>query len=231
MRTLINLIKLDIRLLVKYNLLAVSIFLAVIYIIIFKIFDIGGYYPLVTVIIFSDPAMIGFIFIGVLVLYEKSQHTLQAFSVCPVKQEHYIWSKAIALTILALPICFGIVFSAHGFSFNYFAFTISVVLSSILFALLGFVGVAHVQTFNQYIIVIPLFFAPAIIPLFDLFGLWNHPLLYLIPTHASLLLLKASFVEINLLDWIYSITYLSVWLIGARYFAIKAYKKAVLQGQ
>ncbi len=61
--------------------------------------------------------MLGFIFIGVMVLYEKGQHTLQALSVCPIKFENYIWSKVISLTILALPICFGIVFSAHGFTF------------------------------------------------------------------------------------------------------------------
>jgi len=230
MSTFLNLVKLDLKLLIKYNLLSVSIFLAAIYISIFKIFDIGSYHPLISAIVFSDPAMIGFIFIGVMVLYEKGQHTLQALSVCPIRFENYIWSKAVALTLLASPVCFGIVFSAHGFNFNYFAFTIAVLLSSLLFALLGFIGVARVQSFNQYIIVIPLFFAPAIIPMIDLFNLWFHPLLYLIPTHASLLLFSASFEDISLTEWIYSISYLMFWLIGARYFAIKAYKKYLLTG-
>ena len=228
MRPLIDLLKLDLKLLVKYNLLAVSIFLAAVYISIFKIFDVGDYHPLISAIVFSDPAMIGFIFIGVMVLYEKGQHTLQALSVCPIKFENYIWSKAIALTLLALPVCFGIVFSAFGFSFNYFAFIIAVLFSSVLFALLGFIGVARVQTFNQYIIIIPLFFIPAIIPLLDLFNLWFHPFFYLIPTQASLLLFKASFEPISLSEWIYSLCYLTSWLFGARYFALKSYKKYLL---
>ena len=230
MKTLINLLKLDLKLLIKYNLFTVSLFLAGIYILIFILFDINGYYPLINAIVFSDPAMIGFIFIGVMVLYEKGQHTLQALSVCPVKPWQYILSKATALTILALPVCFGIVFSAHGFNFNYFAFTSAVILNSILFALLGFIGVSHVQTFNQYIIIIPLFFAPAIVPMLDLFNLWFHPLFYLIPTHAGLLLFKATFEGISLFEWIYSVSYLTVWVIGAYYFAVKAYKKHLLAG-
>ena len=228
MNSLISLIKLDLKLLIKYNLLAVSLFLAAVYIILFKIFDAGDYYPLIGAIVFSDPTMLGFIFMGVMVLYEKGQHTLQALSVCPVKFENYVWSKAIALTILALPACFGIVFSAYGFNFNYFAFIAAVLFSSVLFALLGFIGVARVQTFNQYIIVIPLFFAPAIIPLLELFNLWSHPLIYLIPTQASLLLFKATFEPISLFEWIYSFIYLTIWMFGARYFAIKSHKKHLL---
>ncbi len=228
MSALFNMIKLDLKLLVKYNLLAVALLLACVYIALFKIFELGDYHPLISAIVFSDPAMLGFIFIGVMVLYEKGEHTLQALSVCPVNFENYIWSKAIALTILALPVCFGIVFSSYGFYFNYFAFILAVLFSSILFALLGFIGVTKVQTFNQYIIIIPLFFAPAIVPLLDLFNLWFHPVFYLIPTHASILLLKASFKPISLFDWVYSISYLIIWLVGARYFAIKSYKKNLL---
>jgi len=228
MKTFVNLLKLDIKLLTKHNLLAVSLFLAAFYIVLFKIFNINNYYPLISATIFSDPSMLGFIFIGVMVLYEKGQHTLQAISVCPIKFEYYIWSKAIAMTIMALPICFGIIFSAHGFNFNYAAFILGVILTSLLFSLLGFIGVAHVQTFNQYIIIIPMFFMPAIIPLFDSFNLWFHPLFYLIPSQASLLLFRATFEKLSPGEWIYSIVYLIAWLAGARYFAIKAYKKHLL---
>lgn len=227
MKTFLNLIKLDLKLLIKYNLLTVSIFVSSIYIAIFKIFNLGDYSPLVSALVFSDPAMIGFIFIGVMILYEKSQNTLQALSVCPINFENYIWSKALSLTILALPICFSIVFSSKGFDINYFALIPAITFSSLLFALLGFIGVTKVNTFNQYIIVIPLFFAPAIIPMFNLFDVWYHPFFYLIPTHASLLLFKATFEEISLFDWIYSITYLIVWIIIARYFALKAYRKNI----
>lgn len=228
MHTLSNLIKLDFKLLIKYNLLTVSIFVSSIYIAIFKIFELGHYSPLVSALVFSDPAMIGFIFIGVMVLYEKSQNTLQALSVCPINFENYIWSKALSLTILALPICFGIVFSSKGFDINYFAFITATTFSSLLFALLGFIGVTKVKTFNQYIIVIPLFFAPAIVPMLDLFNIWTHPFFYIIPTHASLLLFKATFEDISYFDWVYSIIYLMIWIIAARYFAIKSYKKSII---
>jgi len=228
MNNLISLIKLDLKLLVKYNLLIISIILSVIYIIIFKIFQINEYYPLVAFIIFSDPAMMGFIFVGVMVLFEKGQHTIHALSVCPLKMEHYLWSKAISLTVMALPICFSIVFSAYGLELNYFAFMLAVILSSILFVLLGFIGVARVHSFNQFIIIIPLFFIPAIIPVLDLFNLWFHPFFYIIPSHACLLLFKASFTEISYFEWIYSLAYITAWLIGSRYFAIKSYRKYLL---
>ncbi|MDF1548499.1 MAG: hypothetical protein P1P88_11800, partial [Bacteroidales bacterium] len=71
MKSFFNLLKLDLKLLVKYNLLTVSLFLALVYIVIFILFDVKGYYPIINAIVFSDPAMLGFIFIGVMVLYEK----------------------------------------------------------------------------------------------------------------------------------------------------------------
>ena len=62
----------DLRLQVKYQILTVAVIVTALYISIFKLLVRGEFDELLVLLIFTDPAMLGFIFIGALVLFEKS---------------------------------------------------------------------------------------------------------------------------------------------------------------
>ena len=214
MKTLFKLIYWDLKLQVRNGILTVAVFIAVFYTAFFLLLGLRGKDDILVALIFSDPTFLGFIFTGVLVLFEKSANTLQALVVTPVKIWQYLFSKAISLTIITSIICFAMVFASHGFLFNYFWFIVAALLSSVLFIFLGFIGVAKVKTFNQYIIVIPLFIAPLSLPYLYFFGVSKSWLFYILPTQGALILFRGAFEKIALGDAVYSVAYLmlSIWV-------------------
>jgi fluoroquinolone transport system permease protein len=220
----ISLIKLDSTLIIRNRILAVAALITALYAGILQVLPEQNFTIVMTTLIFTDPVMLGFMFIGVMVLFERGGNTLQAMSVTPVRPAEYLWSKAITLTILALAASLVMAVAGVGFNFNIFYLAPAVVLSSLLFIFIGFAGVARVTTFNQYFIVIPLFMVPGFLPFLNYFGITDTLIWYLFPTQASLILFSAAFENpgsTSTSQIIYALVYLpiSIWLayLWARY--------------
>lgn len=224
MKTFINLLKWDLLLLAKYGILPVAMGIGALYIGLIYLLNVPT--DIVILIIFSDPSMMGFIFIGVMVLFEKQSGTTSALVVTPLQPWQYLLSKSITLTIPAIIISNVIAFASET-SVNYFLLLTTVSLTSILFLLLGFVGAQRVRTFNQYILIIPMFLAPLCIPIVDFFGLWESPLMWIIPTHSSLVLLKGVFYEFRLWEILLSLSILLIYIYFAWVWALKEYSKSM----
>ncbi|MCG6189679.1 fluoroquinolone export ABC transporter permease subunit [Maribellus maritimus] len=231
MKTLFKMVIWDLKIQARNQIITVALIIAAVYTAIFFLLGLRGNDKILIALIFSDPTFMGFIFTGVLVLFEKSSNTLQALVVTPVKSWQYFYSKAISLTIISLIVCFAMIFASHGFRFNYFYFLSATFLSSLLFIFLGFIGVAKIKTFNQYIIVIPLFIAPFSLPYLNFFGLTNSPWLYLFPTQASFFLFEGSFCKITSFEIIYSFGYIILAIGVTHYFANRLFKKYIIRGE
>ena len=232
MNALVKLIGWDFKLLIKYNIVTIAIVIAILYILLLRSLPFTNLDYLSILLVISDPAMFGVLFIGVLVLYEKDNNTLNALIVTPLKPSHYLLSKAISLTVVAVPIALGIGLFGHGVDIGYFSFLVSVTLSSFIFVFLGFVVVSRSKSFNQFVIKFAVFTIPVSLPFLDLFGLIHSDLFYLIPLQATILLLKQSF-NYNVESWkyIYAISYLLVWTYFSYYVAIRAYNLNLLNGR
>lgn len=217
----LHLLKWDVKFFLQYQIIMVAAVIAVLYSLILQLLPANSDVFLI-LIIFSDPTFLGFLFIGVIILYEKSANTIQALSVTPVGLTTYILSKAVVLTLIAMLTAVIISISGKGLHFNVFFLMLAVVLSSLLFVFLGMVGVSRVKTFNQYILIIPVFFAPAVIPLLELLDFFTSPLFYIVPTKASLLLFEASYRDIALAELMYAISYLVVWIFFSYRWAYKS---------
>ncbi len=229
MRTFMNLLVWDFKLLAKYNIVTVAIVITVLYIAILKLLPFDELTDLVIILIFTDPTAMGFIFIGVIVLFEKSANTLEAIVVTPIKSWQYLFSKSVALTLIALLCSFFMAFAGHGFQFNYFYFTLAVVLSSILFTLIGFIGVSKVKTFNEYIIKIPIFLSPIALPFFNFFEVTDSYFFYIIPPQASLILFNASFKHEEPGQIIYAILFLLISIFITYIITKKQYEKHIVR--
>ncbi len=199
----------------RYNIVTVTVIITILYALIIKLIPGANNTTVLVPLIFSDPTMLGFIFIGAIILFEKDANTLQALAVTPVNVWQYLWSKAIALTIIAMVCSFGIAIAGHGLQVNFFWLIVSTMLSSFLFIFIGITGVSKVKSFNHYIIIIPLFLLPTILPLLDFFGIYESWIFYLIPTQGSLLLFRAVFEGASLFDIVYSICVLGISIIIA----------------
>ncbi|MFO7658767.1 MAG: ABC transporter permease [Bacteroidales bacterium] len=218
----------DLRFTIRYNILTVAIVITVLYTLIIKLIPGADMPEVVASLIFSDPVMLGFIFIGAMVLFEKDANTLQALAITPVKPWQYLWSKAISLTLIALFCSFGIAIIAQGTDVNFLWLFFTVTLTSLLFIFIGFIGVTRVKTFNQYIILIPMFMLPTVLPLADFYSLYHTPFFYLIPTQGSLLLFKAAFKTATCFEILYSLTILMLSVAVAYILAEKHFIKFIV---
>lgn len=221
---LLKALKWDFYLQKKYNILLIALIISILYSVCWRI--IGGDLPnkVLIVLIFSDPAMLGFLFIGVLLLKDKGNNTLQVFNVSPLSTQQYILSKTISLTIIAIICTLIISIVAFGIGVNFFFFVLGVILSSSLFIFIGFIAVSMVKSFNEYVFVLPFFMLPLCVPFLNYFGVTNSKLLYLIPTQASLILLDTILHEnVNFLSVIYALVCLLIWNILAYKIAKKFY--------
>ena len=123
MKHFFHLVKFDFLLINKNQITVISLIVTAIYVGVFKGLSVlGNIEKLLVLIIFNDPALLGFLFVGVMVLFEKNENTLQALSVTPINISSYILSKSFSLTVVSLFCCYLMVISGYGLYFNFINF-------------------------------------------------------------------------------------------------------------
>lgn len=125
----------------------------------------GQYFPnwLPALIIYTDPAVVGFFFIGGLALLEKSENTRTALSVTPISAANYFWGKTLPLTGLALVATLVISFFLPAET-NHFMLAISVVLMSAQFLGIGLFAAFRFKSVTSYLIGAAGYLVPIILP-------------------------------------------------------------------
>lgn len=217
-------IRWEFLLLTRYRVVAVSLIIAGLYAGLFFTLNLH-YNDLVILCVISDPVMMGFMFTGVLILYDKNQNTLGVLNITPANPGVKLAARAAALTLLALLCSFAIALAGRGLTFHYALFAVAVILSSFLFYYIGILCLAGVASFNGFLMRSVVYLFPFFIPFLELFDLYSHPLFYLIPTKAVLVLFQASFESASLFDLIYAFIYLSVLTVSAGVVASRKYEK------
>jgi len=228
MKTILNIVKWDFVLVAKYGIVSIASVIACIYCISLLLIDTTGLENIVTVLIFSDPVMYGFLFTAIMILFEKDANIHQALAISPISASQYIWSKTIVFTTIALVYSTAIVLATQPQYFNPLAFFLGVTLSSTLFIFIGIIGASFVKNFNQFILLMPIVLAPVCLPFLDFFTIYQSPVFYGIPTQACLLLFKGSMIQIEIWQFVYAIIYLSVCNILCYNLALRFYKKRIL---
>lgn len=214
--------RLDMMLQLKYQIFTAGLIVALLYTAVFLMLPFEKPDKLLVLLIFSDPTVLGFIFIGAIFIFEKDQNTLQAIAITPLKDQEFLLSKSFSLTFNSAICSLIIIISVKGLHFNLFYFLSALLLSSNLFIFLGVIGVLKVKTINQYIFIIPFFIAPLSVPILNYLGVVHSWLFYLIPSQASLELFHASFNKIPFFTALYSYAYLLLWNYLAYKYAVKS---------
>lgn len=139
-------------------------------------------------VIYSDPAVLGFFFLGALMMLEKAEWVRLALSITPVSASDYFWAKAIPLTLLGLVAVLIMTPLVHGDA-NWPVLTGSVLLTSLTFLAIGVPIALHFRTVTSYLmgsagLLLPIML-PALLAFFDPMPVWAM----LIPTAAQLRLI------------------------------------------
>ena len=237
MSNLKTMLKWDLVLLSRYKIIHISILSVFLYFLTTQAVPDMDKPIFHTMLLFFDPAIIGIMFIGALVLFEKSENVLQALVITPMLVDDYLLSKITSLTLLSVIsatifIILLNIFSGIDFNISYLA--ISIILTSVMLILLGFILVSRVNSINEYLLAMFIGFLGLLFPpMLHLSGLYENVLFYLWPTQASFTLFSGVFNPASLELWeiAYGIGYQAFW-IGLLFFLAKNafHKHIVLKG-
>ncbi|MTI29814.1 hypothetical protein [Xanthovirga aplysinae] len=226
MKKIFNYFKWELLILHRNQLLTISIVVTLLYIGIFKILEgLPHLEKVLVLLIFNDPALIGFFFVGVTILFEKSGNILSAIQVSPLKLWEYFAAKISALSLIAILCSLGMALAAHGWDFNYVLFISGVGLTSLLFILSGLIIVVWSTSFNQFLMKAMGVLIGLSLPFLGYFGVLHTNLFYFLPTQGSIILLDAAFQKQIGPEVIYGVGILLVYNVLLFFFALKTFKK------
>jgi fluoroquinolone transport system permease protein len=146
-------------------------------------------------IIFTDPTVLGFYFVGGLIMLERRQKTLTSLFVTPLRLNEYLISKVVSLGLLALVSSLLIAILLLGLDFNIWCFSLTVTLASVLFTLIGITLGVRAKNINSYLFISPLYLLPIILPVLGFLGVVHKNLFFFIPTHSILNLLNYAIMD------------------------------------
>jgi fluoroquinolone transport system permease protein len=190
---LLNALRADIRFQFKQGFYLVYLLLTLVYMIILSRFPAELKKIAVPLTVFSDPSMVGFFFIGAIVMLEKVQGVLQYVSVTPLRSIEYLLAKAVSLTLVALSAGIMITLVTFNQPLNWLLLITGITLTSTFFVLYGFIAAANCTTMNQYFIkMIPYMFL-IVLPCFSLIGFPYSRFFVIFPSVAGLHLVYGAF--------------------------------------
>lgn len=226
---ILNAICFDVRFQFRHGFYYAYLFISAVYIL--ALLNITGEYRGYTTvaILFSDTTMLGFFFIGALILLEKGQNIHESIFVTPLRVSEYLVSKVVSLMLLSFISSFVIVGAVHyGNLKNVFIFAAGLALSSSLYTLFGLAFSSKSHSVNDY-------FAKALgtgifisLPILSFFNFYDTVLFYLFPTKASLILIDILFRDYAAGEIIYAFLCLIIWIFIAAYYAGKTFYKNII---
>jgi fluoroquinolone transport system permease protein len=237
MSNLKNMLKWEFTLLYRYRIIHISILSVFLYFLTTQAIEDMNRPVFHSLLLFFDPALIGIMFVGALVLFEKSENVLQALIITPMKTNDYLLSKITSLTILSCisaAIFITLMNIFGGIDFNIIFLASGIILTSIMLILLGFILVSRLKSINEYLLAMALVFLfLTFLPMLHISGLYENVIFYLWPTYASLIIFRGVFNAAILESWeiAYGIVYQIVW-IGILFFLARSafYKYIISKG-
>jgi len=234
MSNLKNMLKWEFVLLYRYKIIHISILSVVLYFLTTQAIEDMNRPIFHSLLLFFDPAIIGIMFVGALVLFEKSENVLQALVITPMKTDDYLLSKITSLTILSVisaTIFMALMNIFGGIDFNILFLASGIILTSILLILFGFILVSRLKSINEYLLAMALLFLGLTFPpMLHLSGLYENMMFYLWPTHAAFIIFKGVFNATGVETWeiVYGIFYQIFWIGLLYYLARRAFYKHII---
>lgn len=146
-----------------------------------RAFDVAWatFWPL---IVLADLTVTAFYFAAIQVLMQRSEGTLDAQVVTPLRAWEYLLCLAISLAILSLVEMSVLVLIGFGWQLNWPVYLTAVGITAFLYVSYGFIAVSGYRSITQFLLPSGAWTAVFAIPMLPLFGaptgwwMWLHPL-------------------------------------------------------
>jgi fluoroquinolone transport system permease protein len=157
-------------------------------------------------------SMTAYMFLGAMVLLEKSENSLESWIVTPLRQGEYLSAKVLSLAGLATLENALLVLATSGWKIHWLWLATGLLSLSGIYALLGFIVVVRYRYITQFLV--PSLWIGMVmqLPLLDYFSIWKSPLLWVFPPQASLILMRGAFQGLTTFEATYGIVYSGVIL-------------------
>jgi fluoroquinolone transport system permease protein len=221
-------VRLDLRLQWRYGLYVAALFVSAVWIVVLRQVPRAYLEWALPFVIFVDLAVFGFYFLGGAVLFEKGEGTLAAIVVSPLRVGEYLASKLVTLTAASVLVSLVVALATFGTGFNIPMLATGVALNALLTLLVGFIAVSRYETISEYLIPSQIYLLPLAVPLIDFAGLWHNPVLYLIPTQGSLLMLHGAFAPIAPRQLAYAVVVQLFWIAALVPLARRAFERHIV---
>lgn len=210
MKTFINQLKWQFKLLQKNNIISISLVVTLIYgLLLFFLKDIKGLDTLVVSLVLNDPSIIGYFFVALALYTEIKHQILPAIFTTPLSIHTFLLSKTISISIIGLICSLGLAVSIKGFDFGILSFSIGAMSICVLSTLLGLFMLTFANEFLKFALLsVPVFLGFINIPLLQYLGIIDMGFIkHFFPIQGSLDLIDTgiSGAEID-----YLIAYMSI---------------------
>ena len=198
--------------------------------IIYLIKDFAGVEKFITLLIYNDPALVGFIFIGISIILEKDQEVLPALFVTPLNQHIYLISRIITLSAIGFFGAAAMILTAKGMSFDFLHFSVGTFSTCVLFCLTGIFVVSYAREVLHFILRgVPLLIFMSL-PLLNYFELTDLSFLRLFPVQGGLNLMVNSYVETpNSGEILFGYVSIAVWIPLLYWFVYRIFTARVIK--
>lgn len=200
---LMNTFKNDIRFQVKYGFYFLYAFFSAVYIVLLRMTP-AEYKGIVgSLIVLTDPAMLGIFFIGGIWLLEKGEGLHRFWRISPLRPIEYVLGKSISLAALSTLSADLIVWLGMGRIYHVLYLSVGVFIGAVIFNLVGLIIATYAHSVNHYMLIaiLPSIFV-SIPPLLTAFN-FTHPVLEAFPGTALWhLIVNAMNTSLKLNGWI-----------------------------
>ncbi len=225
---LLNTLGADVRFQLRYGFYSLYAFFSLIYILGLRWIPVEAKSTIASLIILSDPALLGVFFIGGIWLLEQGEGLHRVWAVSPLRPLEYAGSKAATLALLSTVCAQMIVIFSLGIPEHFLRLSLAVFLGALGFNFIGLTTATYAHSVNHYLLIIALPSAIlAVPPVLTALG-WAHPFLELFPGTALWRLIAAGLqpgIAAGTECWIT----LLVWLLLAGIFACRRSAAAFAQ--
>lgn len=220
----------EIQRLIKYKVLPVSLFVALIWFLFLVFIENNDVFvSLLPMIIILDTTVMAMLYTGAVLFFEKSESTASTMLVTPVSYPQLIWSKAIAgviQTLLSTGLIILAFYLIKHMEVNLLILIPVLVFTTLFHTFIGFIATYITKDFTSLLVVVMIFSivlaVPSILNQLNLVfqgDTWNYILL-ITPTKSALVIAAASFgAEITVEFWI-SLSYMVIGSLLIYQFAV-----------
>lgn len=180
----------------------------------------------IALVIYTDPAAVGFFFLGALVMLERTEGVRTALATSPATAVQYLIGKTVTLVALALVACAAIL-AVHHTAPNPVLLLATIALTSVTFLGIGMPIALNFRTVSGYLIGSSGFLTPIIAPAFlallDPMPGW----LALWPPVAQLrlILVAMGYATADTVEIAYLLAVVAAGAVGATWLALTSLRK------